>query len=346
MNTTENTTPDPAPAPDPTSASAHAAEPTPAPAPAPEPTPAPAPAPAAPPKPSITLASLTANINSISEVISTFITKLVTCATRALTPDLVRGATDWSRTIGNYAVLAGIALTLVYAIIQAIRTSFGAFVAGVLIALAIVLAHYVAGRFMASSDKIITGTPGRISSMAFLECLGLFMLLAAIGVLGYGVYITFEIKFHSVVPLVSAIIAAPLITLAAAITLNPATLGIEQGDATAGEEALGLFSFALKIWLKLVPPLFCLLAIGGCALMIWGFFDSGVGDINLSAFIPGVPLPFIGLFMMKGMAGPSLVLYACLTPVIVYLCFIFLSLALDLARAVLSIPVKLDNLKK
>lgn len=312
--------------------------------PASEPQPQPSPAPAAPAaKPA--LASLTDNINSISEMISGFIGKIVSLATRALTPELVRRVTGWSRVIGNYAVLAGIVLTFIYSIILAVRLNrFSVFVMGVLVALGILLAHYVAGRFMASSDKIITGTPGRISSMAVLECFGLLMLLAAMGVLVTGIYATVQSSLAA--PLVMAIVAAPLMTLAAAITLNPTTLGIEQGDASAGEEAIGLLSFALKIWLKLVVPLFCLLAIAGCVLIVWGFFSPNAANINVSGFVPGVPLPFIDLFMMKNMAGPSLVLYACMTPIIVYLCFIFFSLALDLARAILAIPAKLDNLKR
>lgn len=314
-------------------------QPTPVPTPTPAAEPAPAPA-APPPKPA--LASLSANINSISEIIANFIGKLVALATRALTPDLVRRVTGWSRVAGNYAVLAGIVLTFIFGIIFAVKLkSFGAFVSGFVLALAIMLTHYVAGRFMASSDKIITGTPGRISSMAVLECFGLLMLLGAIAVLGGGIYMTFVLK--SAMPLITAIVGALLIMLAAAITLNPVTLGIEEGNASAGEEALGLLSFALKIWLKLVVPLFCLLAVAGCVLTVWGWFDSSVLNLRLGS-IPF--LPFIDMFMASGMAGPSLVLYACMTPIIVYLWFIFASLVLDLARAILAIPVKLDNLNR
>ena len=326
MNTTDNNAPeDNTPAPEPKSIPTAAS------------TPESPPPPPSPPTP--------ASLAAISEMISGFVGKLVSLATRALTPKLVRRVNVWARIIGNYAVLAGIVLTLVYAIVAGVRfKSFVAFAVGVGLALGIVIAHYAAGRFMASSDKIISGTPGRISSMAFLECIGLFLLLGAIASFFGGIYLC--IQLSSAVPLVWVIVVAPLLKLAAAIALNPSVIGIEQGDASAGEEALGLISFALKIWLKLVPSLFCLLAVAGCVVTVWGLFDSRGAGFNLSGMSGGMPLPFIGWFLASGMAGPALVLYACVTPVIVYLSFIFWSLGIDLARAILVIPDKLDNLKK
>jgi len=285
-------------------------------------------------------------LNAISETLSGFVGKLVALATRALTPEHIGRVTAGARLVGNYAVLAGIAFALIHAIIAAVRhKSLLVFVIGVCVALAIVVAHYAAGRFMDSSDKIIAGTPGRVSSKAFLECAGLFLLLGAIGMFAGGIYTS--IRLSSAVPLISAIVIAPLLALAATIALNPGSVGIETGEAvSAGEEAIGLLSFCLKIWLKLVPALFCLLALAGCVVTVWGYFNQNVGSAGISGISSPVPLPFISQFMVSGMAGPSLVLYACVTPIIVYLSFIFWNLGLDLARAILSIPGKLDSLRR
>ena len=277
-------------------------------------------------------------------MISGFVEKLVSLASKALTPELVRRVCGWARVVGNYAVLAGIVFTAIYSIIAAVRYRSPMFFAlGLGFALGLVIAHYAAGRFMSSSDKILTGTPGRISSMAFLECAGLLLILGAIGLFAGGFYLSIETS--SITPLIAAIIGAPLLVLAAAIALNPGSVGVEHGDASAGEEAIGLLSFCLKIWLKLVPPLFCLLAVAGGIVTVWGFFDSRAGGFDLS--VVSAFLPFMKIFLaMPGMEGPGILLYACLTPVIVHLCFIFWSLVLDLARAVLVIPDKLDKLKK
>ena len=305
MDTTENTTPTPAPAPEP----------------------APAPAPAAAPKPAVTLASLTASIEAISEKVSGFVGKLVSLTTRMLTPELVRGVNGWARVIGNYAVLLGIVLMFISSIVLAIRAKdFSLFAIGLGLALALVITHYAAGRFMSSSDKILTGTPGRISTMAFLECLGLLSLIGAIALFAGGIYLSIELRSFD--PLIGAIIGTPLLVLTAAIALNPILVGVEHGEATAGEEAIGLLSFCLKVWLKLVPPLFCLLAIAGCIQVVKSLF---------------VDVPTA---IASSMAGSTLLLIACLAPILVYLNFIFFSLMLDLARAVLVIPGKIDNLKK
>lgn len=307
--------------------------------PAPEPQNA---APSAAPKPAAF------DISKINTLLADFVGRLIGLATRALSPKMIRCSLSCSRDAGQYAVLAGIVLTLVYAIVAAVRyKSFDAFATGLGIAIGLVIAQYAASRFMASSERILASTPNRISSKAFLDCAGLLLLLAALGLFIGGIYTA--IRVSSAAPLVSAIVIAPLLMLAGAIALNPDVVGVEIKESSAGEEAVGIMSFCLKIWVKIVPPLFCLLALAGCVITVWSWFDAKMAAFSLSGFAQfgGVKLlPFLDAFMIRGMAGPSLVLYACMTPVIVYLLFIFWSLALDLARAILAIPGKLDSLKR
>lgn len=309
------------------------------------PTGAPAATPAAQTAPAA--ASLAANAEKLTTILAGFVGRLVDVATRALSPKLIECSLAWARVTGQFAVLAGIVLALVYAIVAAVRyRSFAIFLAGLGLALAIVVAQYAAGRFLGSSDKTIANTPNRISSKAFLDCAGLLLLLGAVGVLAGGIYS--GVNLSAAAPIVSAIVIAPLLALAGGIALNPGVVGIEIAECGAGEEAIGIASFVLKIWLKCVPVLFGLLAVAGCVVTIWSWFDSSIANFGLAgrAGPGGMALPFMDAFMVQGMAGPSLVLYACMIPVIVYLAFIFWSLALDLARAILSIPAKLDHLKK
>ena len=286
------------------------------------------------------------NIDGLATMLSGFVEKLVALATQTLSPALVARVLGLSRAGGQFAVLAGIALTLVNAIIAGVRyRSFALAATGVGVAIAIVIAQYAATRFMGSSERIIAATPSRVSSTAFLECAGLLLLLGALALFIGGIYTA--IKMSSSAALVSGIVVALLLAIAGAIALNPATAGVEiKEDASAGEEAVGLMFFCLKVWLKTVPLLFCLLAIAGCVVTIWSWFNPQMSAFALGGRGGALPLPFIDTFMVGGMAGPSLVLYACMTPVIVYLCFIFWSLTLDLARAILSLPAKLDALKK
>jgi len=296
------------------------------------------------PTPASAFAPALASINAIAEIFSSIVGKIVSLATQALSPALIRQSCDGARVIGNYAVLASIVFTFINALIYAVRfRTIYIFLAGVGIMIALVIAHYAAGRFLAASDKIISGTPGRISSTAFPDCVGLLLLLLAIGVFVGGII---EGKQESsIVPFILAIVIALLLVLTAAITLNPKSVGIEIGNASAGEEAIGLISFFLKTCLKLVSAQFCLLALAGCVLTIWGFFSPDMGA-NASGFFRLLPFASVLSVVPPSMIGPGIVLYACLTPIFTYLFFLFGSLMLDLARAILVLPEKLDSTRR
>jgi hypothetical protein len=249
----------------------------------------------------------------------------------------------FARDVGQYAILAGVGLTLIYAIFAAIKfNSFALFMTGIGLIAAIAVAQFAAKRFLAAAVRIIDTTPSRIASPAFLECAGLLMLLAALGTFLGGVVAS--IRAETVLPLLPALLFAASLTYGGAIALHPKIVNVEPADSTAGEEAIGLLAFFAKTGLRLVPLYFLLLAIGGDLAILVSFSQSGQGfAAALSAVLQLVPIP---IETPAGLAGSAVVLVAALLPFIAYFVFLLQYLLIDLVRAVLCVPGKLDALKQ
>ncbi len=252
---------------------------------------------------------------------------------KILSPERINGWLKAARDYGQYAVFAGMALTLVYALYAAIRTNeFRLFGAGVGLVLALMVGQFAAGRFLGAGDKLIENTPSRLSSGAFLECVGLLALLFAAGTILAGLAAC--VAMRSAAPLVPALVVALLWGTKGGIALHPRMVGVAQeGGGSAGEEAVGLLLFFLKAGLKVVPLAFALLAAAGCVLILLSFFMES-------------PSFWAGIAVVPGMEGPSLLLAACLLPLAAYFLFLLASLLLDVIRAILIIPGKLDSLRK
>jgi hypothetical protein len=193
---------------------------------------------------------------------------------RVLSPRFVERSLTAARNTGQYAVLAGAGLTLLYAIFAAIKfNSFGIFLTGIGLIAAIAVGQFAAIRFLHAADSAIVNTPSRISSPAFLECTGLLVLLMAAAVLVGGIITS--IQLSSFATLMPAVLMAATLAYFGAVALHPALVNVEVGEGSAGEEAIGLLSFFFKSGLKLVPLFFCLLAIGGCLAITASFFQAG-----------------------------------------------------------------------
>jgi hypothetical protein len=248
-----------------------------------------------------------------------------------------------ARTTGQYAVLGGGALTLVYAIYGAIKfNSFAFFLTGLGFVAGLAVAQFAATRFLGASTRALASTPSQVSSPAFLECVGLLVLLFAVGTLAGGVITS--IQLSSILPMLPAIFTSAALVYFGAVALHPLLVNVEVSVGTAGEEAIGLLSFFVKAGLKLAPLFFALLAVGGTLAIAAGFFEAGqsfasaVGSVLNIAPLP-VAIPY-------GFAGSAVVLFACLIPIGVYALFLLQYLAIDVLQAILSVPAKLEALRR
>jgi hypothetical protein len=260
-----------------------------------------------------------------------------------LNPNFVERSLGLARDFGQYAILGGAALTLLYAIFAAIKlNSFAMFMTGIGLIVALAIAQFAAVRFLGAGIRTIANTPSRVSSPAFLECVGLLVLLAAVGVLVGG--IVTAIRMESFVTLLPALFISATLMYAGAIALHPKLVNIEMGEGTAGEEAIGLISFAFKTGLKLVPLFFLLLAVGGDLAILASFSERGQALAStVQSVLTYVPIPTeVG----AGMASSTVVVLAALVPMAAYFAFLLGYLVIDCVRSVLCVPGKLDALRK
>lgn len=260
-----------------------------------------------------------------------------------LSGEFVERSLAWARNIGHYAVLGGAALTLLYSIYAAIRlNSFYAFLAGIGMIAGIAVAQFAAQKFLHAADVAIATTPSRLSSSAFIDCTGLLSLLLGIAALIGG--IVTSIQASSLLPLLPAILFTAALAYFGAVALHANLVNVGMSEGTAGEEAIGLLAFFAKAGLKLVPLYFCLLSIGGCLAIVTSFFESGQAFTNaVTAIMQVVPIP---VNIPYGFAASGVILFACVLPLAAYFAFLMQYLAIDLARSILSVPGKLDGLRR
>ncbi len=275
-----------------------------------------------------------------SAILSSLVAKMLDLARKALPPRLVGLALDKSRSFGHYAVLAAFVLTFVYMLFAAIKENQFAIVpTGIAYLALLAIAQFAAQSFLGAGEKLIRNANSRIATSAFLDCFGMLSLAAAILLFLGG--IVAAIQMGSIVPLLPATLLSILLVFIAAQTLHPQLVNTDIGDASPGEEAIGLLSLFLKIGLKLVPLGFFLLAVLGVAAIVLAFGGAGRAIASLAYFAP-----WITYNTPVGFAGSTLVIFACLLPMLGYFFFLLFFLTFDLIRAILSIPGKLDALRR
>jgi hypothetical protein len=109
-------------------------------------------------------------------------------------------------------------------------------------------------------------------------------------------------------------------------------------EAGAGEEAIGILSFMLKISLRMVPVGFGVGAIGGIGAATYFFLLLSKDEIFALTF------PVVG--EMSILEVTIRVLGLGLLPLLAYLAFVVLHLVIDLVRAVLSVPLRLEGFRQ
>jgi hypothetical protein len=153
------------------------------------------------------------------------------------------------------------------------------------------------------------------------------------------------IRSDSFVPIIPAVLFAVLLTYIALIALHPAEVNVNlESGASAGEEAISVFSFFSKVWLKLVPLFFCLFVVLGALAVAFSLSDRGAA--TAADMLSTIPMPPGMSGLAGGAVGLAVLLYGCLLPFLIYLGFLLSYLLIDLLRAILSVPGKLDALRK
>jgi len=267
-------------------------------------------------------------------IIFRFVVKFLESMRKILSVSLFDFLKKWLLIFGNCGFYFASGLALLIGIIAAIRlNSFGIFATAFAYALGFFILQFVAVKFANAGDKLISNNRTSLASSAFPDSIGLLTMIG--GALIFLYYTYLAIKVGVFAPFIQGLAAFIFFELVALLSLNPGSITVEIGeDTSAGQEAIGIVTFFLKIFMKLIPVIFGLGIIIGTILMFihsFGLFKEGFGRSFAWMRVESD---------MVSIAG------AALFPLIGYIIFVFVFLTIDVVRAILSIPKKLDKLAK
>jgi len=259
---------------------------------------------------------------------------------RALLEALRRGVTEGglattdriARQAGHLAYMAAAVIVVLAFLILGIRAdSFEVFFTGLLILLPVaVAAHYLAALFLDAGSALLRKSPSELSSPAVLAFFALVFLAGALycfamalyGVIRGGPFLDFGIRMGE----------AAVLFYACGIALNPSTVNVHAGtDLSAGEEALGIAMFLVKLPARLVPFLFGVGSLVGLCAAIYLLYLVFAREPAL-VFHPAYEIA-------------HWVLGVALIPFLVYVGFTVAYLAVELLRAILRTPGRIEALR-
>lgn len=263
-----------------------------------------------------------------------FLEKFILWAKGLLNEKVLQFSLDWMTKIGHFALIAAAVLGLLFSLLVAIRlNSFFAFLYGFAWILLVFVIQFTAHRFVKAGDTLIKNNPSTLSSKAFLDCLGFLSLIGAI--IFFVVGIVRAVQGGGIWIFLMGTAAFILLILFALIAFNPKTINKTVGKNTsAGQEAIGIIVFFLKGVMRLVPILFGVGIAVGLTLLVVDFIGVFGTEARLAASWENV----------SKTAG-TIALFGLL-PLISYIAFVIYYLAIDIIRAILALPGKLDELIK
>jgi hypothetical protein len=260
--------------------------------------------------------------------------KLVEFFRGLLTVDLLGFCIKWASKLGHFGLIVAAVLGFLFAIIFAIRVnSFYAFLFGIAWIVIVFVVQYTAHKFSHAGDTLIDNNPSSLSSKAFLDCFGFLALIG--GVVALILHIIQAIQAESFYPFLVGLVVFVFLEFLALISFNPGTANVDIAeDTSAGQEALGIITFFLKALLRLVPIFFGVGVVAFTVMLLIDFFGVFGNELR------------VALAWERGNYTATMILYFGLLPFLSYIFFVLYYLAVDVIRAILAIPAKLDNLKK
>jgi hypothetical protein len=254
---------------------------------------------------------------------------------RAFTEGGLDGTDRIARQAGHAAFIAAtIVLVLAFLILGVRSDSFRIFFAGLLAlpVLAVIL-HYLAVLFLDAGTSLLRKSPSELASPAVLTFAALAFLAGAL--------------YCLVVGLREVIVGGPFLQFgywlggfavllyACAVALNPASVNVAAGaDLSAGEEALGIGMFLVKLPVRLVQFLFGVGSVVGLFATFYLLYLVTTESRDLSDVAD------------RAHQIALRVLSVALVPFLAYLGFALSYLLVDLLRAILRTPQRVDALRE
>jgi len=238
-----------------------------------------------------------------------------------------------ARQTGHVAYIASALVVVLAFMVLGVRSdSFQVFFSGLLILAPVaVILHYLAVLFLDAGTSLLRKSPSELASPAVLTFAALAFLTASLCCLLVGIYGL--VKGDTLLQFGLWMGSFAVLLYACAIALNPATINVAAGaDLSAGEEALGISMFLVKLPVRLVPFLFGVGSVVGLCAAVYLFYLVFAQE---------------PLFLMD-MAHTTAyyVLGVALVPFLVYVGFAVSYLLVDVLRAILRTPARIDALRE
>jgi len=260
--------------------------------------------------------------------------KILVSTKELLNRNVLDFAVRWIFRIGHIGLLSAAALGFLFSLVVAIRLdSFSAFLYGIAWVVLVLVVQYVAHRFAATGDSLIENNPSSLSSKAFLDCLGLLAVIGGLIALVLGTVRSIQgagIRFI----LVGAALFI-LLELFAIVAFNPDTISTATGGKnSAGQEAIGIIVLFIKGFMRLVPILFGIGIAAGFVLLAIDAFGIFGSEYRLLAG------------WKRAIYTGRIIVFSGLAPFLSYIGFVVAYLAVDVVRAILATPEKIEALKR
>jgi hypothetical protein len=198
----------------------------------------------------------------------------------------------------------------------------------------LVVLHYVAGRFCERVEELNRNTSGYVVSTHLPDCFALLSPMAGVAVfLGS---LETAIASASVHALIFGAVGLVTCVYLGFVALNPATLGVAVvPKAKLSEDAIGILTFVLKMLLQGVPVAFGIGAVCGMLMTALACYQAGLAE--------GIALLDAGKTIDTAC---RILTQWSLMPLAAYVAFLLCHVPIDLWRAVLALPDKMDAMAK
>jgi hypothetical protein len=252
-------------------------------------------------------------------------------------PSFVESTAKLFTAAGHYGLYAVVVAELfLFGIMGVKRESLGTVLTGLGLALLLLVLQYTAARFIPVIENLSRAGAASLSSGAFLDCTALLAMTAGLSVL---VALDFEaIRFKDYAGILTGLTWFVTCEFAGFLALNPGTMAVTILPGTsAGEEALGVCGFLLRLGLRTVPVVFGIGVVSTLILLLYDGYGLLADKLVLAEGFPPAAVVLQAIGQAIGFAA---------LPLAAYFFYLFNHLMVDVLRAVLALPGKLDRLRQ
>jgi len=201
-------------------------------------------------------------------------------ARTAFNAEFVRATAALFGMVGHYTLYGTMVLLVgIHVALGVKHRSIGAILFGFGAVAVLTVLQYAARRVPGAMERLDRAAVSRMPSPVFLDCCALLSFVGSfLGLVGWTVYAVSTQDFGWIFP---AVIAFILLQYLAVVTLNPESLHLTlTPDATAGEEAIGVLSFLVKLGVRAVPVVFGVGVLWGGFLLLYAILMFAVPTIG------------------------------------------------------------------